>query len=215
MTRLLFLPLLILFTLGTLLTVGASLVAGRVFHEPTPIEIEFGPDAQSETCSIPCWRGIVPGQTFRSSAHTILTDNGYSLWSSTARAQVYHHEDASRCEVALHTTNEERLDGEIDGRVYEIRLLSCSNTILGDVMLVLQQPDVTSTSGLLISFRDGIAHVYTRMRICDSNRVTPFIRVDAVVLSERMNAVMDSGQQWRGFVTYNELAAECGNRRVG
>lgn len=205
MTRFLVAPFAVVALVSALLITTSAILAGQAVYQPKPLTLDL---AGSADCKLPCWFGIIPGETYLSSAVFLLKDAGYTLYSSGTGISEYHPIDSRRCTVRLIAQQEMRLDGEIDGRIIEIRLLRCRSIVLGDTMLVLKQPQVTSTGGARLSFLDGAAHVYPRSAACNERRLTPFMRVDAVIITLQAEP-HEAALRWHGFAPYEAYRGSC------
>lgn len=209
MTRFLFFPV-GLVVLAALLVTTSALVAGQALHQPAALTTDL---TSTEHCALPCWQGVIPGETYLSSAAVILREAGYTLFSTSQGISDYQPVNQARCRVRLLSTQEERIDGEIDGRVIEIRLLGCREAMLGDTMLALRHPQVTSSGGARMSFMNGSAHVYTRGSACTEHRLTPFMRVDAVIITPQ-RPPHETAIPWHGFASYFAYRGWCLTRAL-
>lgn len=206
-----------LFTLGlgtlifALFITTTAILAGQAFYQPAPLVDELSPQ---HDCILPCWHGIIPGDTYLSSAHLLLADAGYAFYSSGGGISEFlpaeSLETAKHCRVRLFSTLEERIDGEIDGRIREIRLLGCHGMRLGDAMVVLQVPQLTSAGGARLSFLDGMVFVYTRSNACTAPRLTPFMGIDAVIITPLTKTDTDDRAIiWDGFASHAHYRGVC------
>lgn len=183
-----------------------ALIAGRADDAPLLMASELAGD-----CALPCWHGVVLGDTYLSVAHRLLADAGYTYYGSVQGISDFRPAPSGdrACNVRVISTQEERLDGEIDGRVMEIRLLGCEGTPrLGDAMLALRIPQTASTGAARISFLGGAAHVYPRVNACVADQLTPFMRIDAIILTIPRPAD-DLAQGWHGFGTVSSYRGVC------
>lgn len=207
----------VLFPLGmvtlfcALFITTTAILAGQAFYQPAPLVDEL---SSGTACVLPCWQGIVPGGTYLSSAHVLLIDAGYAFYSSGGGISEFlpgrSVGSARHCRVRLVSTQEERIDGEIDGRIREIRLLGCRGMRLGDAMVVLQIPQLTSAGGARLSFLDGRVFVYTRSNACTAPRLTPFMGIDAVIIAPRVtDSDFDRAIAWDGFASHVYYRGAC------
>lgn len=210
-TRRVLLPLGMVTLFCALFITTTAILAGQAFYQPPPLVDELNSGAE---CVLPCWQGIIPGDTYLSSAHLLLTDAGYAFYSSGGGISEFLPDRsvgaAKHCRVRLTSTPEERFDGEIDGRIREIRLLGCRGMRLGDAMVVLQIPQLTSAGGARLSFLDGMVFVYTRSNACTAPRLTPFMGVDAVIIAPRVtDADFERAIAWDGFASHMYYRGVC------
>lgn len=220
-TRRMLLPLGLLTLVCALFITTTAILAGQAFYQPAPLVDELSPQAG---CSLPCWHGIIPGETYLSSAHLLMIDAGYAFYSSGGGISEFLPDPsfatARHCRVRLLSTQEERIDGEIDGRIREIRLLGCRGMRLGDAMVVLQIPQLTSAGGSRLSFLDGMVFVYTRSNACTAPRLTPFMGIDAVMITPRVTPEnfdradqdrvdQDRAIAWDGFASHLHYRGVC------
>lgn len=146
---------------------------------------------RSESCPLPCWNGIHPGQMSVDAANHILFSQGYEMQNSMwDRDHIrYIPLDAYRCIVRL---------GHQMARVAEIRLSNCPNLRLGDVIAAFGQPEGLLPNSLTLTFERGMARLRVQIDPC-ADRLTAFSEVMFVRFS-LSPGISPYEVPWQGFI---------------
>ncbi len=212
MKRYLLLPLLLMLTLWVLMlvSVGVGRVLGRA---------PDGLYAQSD-CVLPCWNGILPGQTPAQAADGILKTLGYTLHDSrkdpanSLPNQITYDAPAGAtvCQVGI-----SRARGVVP-IVSDLTLRVCDEAPLGHVMDMLGEPESFVPYVSMMTYARGAVSVILRSEWCD-RPVSPhspilFLSLALPVSAAPQSAALRSEQAtggdeagllssqipWRGFL---------------
>lgn len=133
--------------------IGSAVAAGRLLGEP-PGEI-----AALAECDLPCWRGIVPGETTGPQARRRLMALGCQ------KVDVDYVENPEFFAPPAGVDCQIILDVDLNAdRVRGVTLASCGRLLLGDVMLALRGID--GVNGAAVSFRRALAVARLQVGIC-------------------------------------------------
>lgn len=125
------------------LLASAALAAGAVISTvPLPL-------ASFSACAPPCWQHITPRDTPRRVAVYTLEAEGYTSQPvrRTQFFQTFVPSDARhQCRVGINFTS---------GEVITVQLSACRNVTIGDMMLMLGEPDGIMRSGAALTFLGG------------------------------------------------------------
>jgi hypothetical protein len=146
---------------------------------------------RSESCPLPCWNGIRPGEMSVDAANHILFSQGYEMQNSMMDRNhiLYIPPTENRCTVGL---------GHQVARVTETRLSNCPNLRLGDVIAALGQPDSLLPHSLTFTFARGMARLRLRIDPCE-DRLSPFSEVMFVRFA-RTPGLLPNEVPWQGFI---------------
>lgn len=175
---------------GLLSLLFMLLIAGSMFlgwvAEPPLAFFQHGP-----FCQLPCWQGINPGRTRIDPANQIMLNLGYNAETAmNNRIRLrYPPLNTSPCSIQL----------EHREAVVTETIFSCFDLRLGDVLLLLGQPEGFMPGDMLFYF--GAGDVTARLTIdgCAS-RMSPFAAVREMRLHPGPDATRIGRMvHWRGF----------------
>jgi len=146
---------------------------------------------RSESCALPCWNGIRPGEMSVDAANRILFSQGYEMQNSMMDRNhiLYIPPTDNRCTIRL---------GHQSARVIETRLSDCPNLRLGDVIAALGQPESLMPHSLTFRFGRGMAHLRLSIDPC-VDRLSAFSEVMFVRFSTTPD-ISPYEVPWQGFI---------------
>lgn len=121
--------------------------------------------AETDTCRLPCWLGITPGNSTFSQADLILTQLGYRNQDDEVPTILTYmpEDDRSVCVVSVvrHTS--------VDNTVRALVLTLCEGVAVGDLMGGLGMPERLSARFSTYSFVDNTVTVTTQGDLCQTH----------------------------------------------
>lgn len=169
---------------------------------------------QDDDCRLPCWNGIIPGQTLYNQARQIVIDQGYTLWTEPDGLAVpgqvlYIAPDRQRtvCKVGFSRTR------MMEAFVREMALWFCEPQDLGDLMPLLGTPHLILPLTSLLTYNEGQIVLILTLPVCDRalsprSTVRYISLADASFNAPLFNQPVQLG--WRGFMPmwrYGQLEA--------
>jgi len=97
-----------------------------------------------QTCTMPCWGAIIPGETSLSDAQSVVESLGYAPRLDNGSQTLRFDDAVTGCVVDI-MYNFARV-------VYAVDLRGCVDLTLGDLILLWGQPTV---EGVYLGFNDG------------------------------------------------------------
>lgn len=187
------------FITGSLVAITLlALVAGRVLGN-TPSALRA-----NNTCQLPCWNDIRPGQTRLGEATNILRNLGYhprrlNEDAGIATNLIYISDDvASMCQVGL--------TPGFGGMVREIILRACDPLPIGDILNLIGNPDSMLPIASLMIFQEGQTILTLRQPTCSRHKIEPQATIRYISLADStLNSLVanqDSALPWKGFVPF-------------
>lgn len=183
------------------LTITTSLLALTLTAMFLGTRLHATPSMLRQSCTMPCWNGIKPGEMTIDSANQILFSQGYEPQNSGGERITYvpGEEDRRRCTVRV------SFDEAI---VTEIRLSNCPNLRLGDVIAAWGAPDGILHNSMSLSFERGMA----RLRLvaasdCDYP-LSPYTEILNIRFA-RTPGFLPNELRWHGFMpawSYKQLS---------
>ncbi len=166
--------------LFALLTVATRVVGERVYQTPALL-------ADISACAFACWDGITPGQTPTREIGPVFEGRGLFSYGPDGNSLTYGSFDEP-CRVAVTTAN---------GKVIGLSFWRCESIALGDLALLLGEPDsmtATSLNGVydMLHWRNGTLAV-----------VNGWTSLHTVIHSINLNAPENNAplrMTWHGFV---------------
>ena len=146
---------------------------------------------RSESCALPCWNGIRPGEMSVDAATHILFSQGYEMQNSMMDRNhiLYIPSAENRCTIRLQHQS---------AHVIETRLSDCPNLRLGDVIAALGQPESLMPHSLTFRFARGMAHLRLQIDPCE-DRLSAFSEVMFVRFSTTPD-ISPYEVPWQGFI---------------
>jgi len=206
MKRVLLLPGLITVPLITLMLV--SIAIGKAWGNPPSGFV------QVETCRLPCWNGIRPGETRLGEAINRLTELGYEPMQGEGAAipNVMNYvtsQPNSICQVGMGAPR------SMNAKVTELTLQVCKGTSLGHIIDMLGEPESMIPMISLLTYENNQVVIVMRSEMCGS-QLSPhselmFISVTQpptgagalateMILNQMQNQVDSTLLPWRGFL---------------
>ena len=167
------------------LLIGGSMVLGQAL-ESTPEFFQHGP-----FCVLPCWQGINPGRTRIDPANQIMLNLGYNAEHALNNRLRLHYPsfDADQCRVQI----------EHREAVVTEMVLYCPSLRLGDMMLLLGQPEGIKPGDMVFYFGEGDVSIRLTVDGCAA-RLSPYSLVQEIRLRPGPDATRTGRMvQWRGF----------------
>jgi hypothetical protein len=158
--------------------------------------------ADLDGCPLPCWRGIIAGETTLAAAQTLLHERGYQQRPVNrffTNPLTYERAESGECLVRI---------AYGFGIVADISLSACPEVVIGDVMTVLGEPDGFVAPHIL-SFRGATVFVeIVGRRSCDTP-FSPRTLVENIFIMpasypiNTITQVADLGRldRWQGFMS--------------
>lgn len=175
------------FSLIVIILTNVAMVLGSAFQPASPAL------ASIDSCTLPCWNDITPGETTLDSALNILSELGYRKHETIARADVviyYAPENSDWCDVLLGFS-----ERRFPSIVIYMNLLNCPGLRMGDLAGVLGDIE-----GVVVEWQWGWGPSYRRnsVRLMSWRKLS--VEADEFFIS--LVAPNDRLRlPWHGFIT--------------
>jgi len=172
----------------------AILIAARIGHFLPPPTAFSGLD----DCRLPCWQGILPGDTSLSQTDDVLSTLGFAMSLDNPR-QGYSIYSASRpSTICAAQVYYER------GIAKSLILTPCQPVALGDWITLLGIPQNVALSNTNPLMRDRAVMLIIPRTDCTKWPMSPFARVEQVYLSvsNPRFGLAQVSLTWHGFIPY-------------
>ncbi|NWG18359.1 MAG: hypothetical protein HXY41_17180 [Chloroflexi bacterium] len=158
--------------------------------------------AQTDDCHLPCWKGIIPGETTFNQALQILDDQGFqklpNLDTINLPGQYFYiaAQPTDICQVGLTNTR------ALEAIVREVSLWFCQPQKLGDLMMLVDAPSTILPLTSLLVYSEGRIVFILSQPFC-SDRLSPYSAIRYISLTDdKFNQPLFSQTAklpWRGF----------------
>jgi hypothetical protein len=149
-----------------------------------------------DACRLPCWKGITPGLTSLVDAQTMLSARGYTVADGrflNGRLEYSPPPESRECAVVLGSLN--------DRIVSYVHLTQCGDSRLGDIALLLNRAEGT-TSGYLLGWGPTYRQRSVTLLTFGRSDLSPYSRNFFILLTSPNDA---GAFPWMGFVSWQQF----------